>query len=211
MIRKIKIDAEKCDGSALCVNACSEGAIAIVDGEAAAYDEAAANGLRNAAAGQIPCGCPGAQAMAAGHAPPERYCTPEQCYASGQCCASARSELKQWPIQIKLAPINAPYFDGAHLLIAADCAAYAYGDFHSRYMKDRITLIGCPKLDNADYSEKLAEIMANNKIESVTIARMEVPCCVGIEDAVISAMHKSGKFVPWQLVILTIDGESVEA
>jgi len=166
IIGKLKVDAEKCDGCALCVNACNEGTV--------------------------------------GHAP-------EQCYTTGQCCASARSELRQWPVQIKLAPVNAPYFNGARLLIAADCAAYAYGDFHSRYMKDRITLIGCPKLDNTDYSEKLAEIMANNKIESVTIARMEVPCCCCIEDAVISAMHKSGKFVPWQLVILTIDGESVEA
>ena len=244
MIRKIiRIDTEKCNGCALCVNACSEGAIAIVDGKAALIRDDYCDGLGTclptcpagaigfeereaaaydgeahaAAAGQLPCGCPGANARALNHAPPGRCCAPvqssapEQCYAPGQCCASVRSELRQWPVQIKLAPVNAPYFNGARLLVAADCAAYAYGDFHSRYMKDRITLIGCPKLDNTDYSEKLADIMANNNIKSVTIARMEVPCCYGIEDAVISAMHKSGKFVPWQVVTLTIDGESVEA
>ena len=116
----------------------------------------------------------------------------------------------QWPVQIKLAPVNAPYFQGAHLLIAADCSAYAYGNFHDRFMKNRITLIGCPKLDSGDYAEKLTSIIAGNDIQSVTVVRMEVPCCGGIERAVKSALQASGKFIPWQVVILTTDGRIKE-
>ena len=109
-------------------------------------------------------------------------------------------------MQIKLAPINAPYFDGANLLIAADCTAYAYGNFHEKFIKNHITLIGCPKLDNADYSEKLTEIIRLNDIKSVTVVRMEVPCCGGIEHAVKTALQNSGKFIPWQVKVISTDG-----
>ncbi|CCX74334.1 4Fe-4S binding domain protein [Dorea sp. CAG:105] len=116
------------------------------------------------------------------------------------------SQLSQWPVQIKLAPINAPYFDGANLLIAADCTAYAYADFHNRFIRNRITLIGCPKLDAVDYTEKLTSIIAGNDIKSVTIVRMEVPCCGGLEYAAKEALKASGKFIPWQVVTVNIDG-----
>ena len=116
------------------------------------------------------------------------------------------SQLSQWPVQIKLVPVNAPYFNGAHLLIAADCTAYAYGNFHQRFIKNRITLIGCPKLDEGDYAEKLTRIIAENDIQSVTIVRMQVPCCGGIENAAKRALQASGKFLPWQGVPVTTDG-----
>ena len=121
-----------------------------------------------------------------------------------------KSMLSQWPVQIKLAPVNAPYFDGAKLLIAADCSAYAYGDFHNRFIKGHVTLIGCPKLDNVDYSEKLTEIIKNNNIKSVTIVRMEVPCCGGLELAAKKALQESGKFIPWQVVTLSLDGQILD-
>ncbi|MCF0247871.1 MAG: ferredoxin, partial [Synergistes sp.] len=120
------------------------------------------------------------------------------------------SELSQWPVQIKLAPVNAPYFDGAKLLIAADCTAFSRADFHERFMKNKITLIGCPKLDGVDYSEKLTEILKNNDIKSVTVVRMEVPCCGGIEAAVKKALQASGKFIPWQVVTLSLKGEIID-
>lgn len=123
--------------------------------------------------------------------------------------ASARSidsQLRQWPVQIKLAPVNAPYFNGAHLLVAADCTAYAYGNFHQDFIRGKITLIGCPKLDEGDYSEKLTEIIKNNAIKSLTIVRMEVPCCRGIERAAVTALQNSGKFIPWQVVTISTDG-----
>lgn len=120
---------------------------------------------------------------------------------------SVSSKLRQWPVQIKLAPINAPYFDGANLLIAADCSAYAYGNFHNDFIKNKITLIGCPKLDSVDYSEKLTAIIANNNIKSVTVVRMKVPCCGGIEYAVKTALQNSGKFIPWQVVTISTDGK----
>ena len=120
------------------------------------------------------------------------------------------SMLSQWPVQIKLAPVNAPYFDGAKLLIAADCSAYAYGDFHNRFIKGHVTLIGCPKLDNVDYSEKLTEIIKNNNIKSVTIVRMEVPCCGGLELVAKKALQESGKFIPWQVVTLSLDGQILD-
>ena len=112
----------------------------------------------------------------------------------------------QWPVQIKLAPVTAPYFEGAHLLVSADCAAYAYGNFHGRFMKNRVTMIGCPKLDEGDYSDKLTEILRHNNIQSVTVVRMEVPCCGGIERAVVTALKNSGKMIPWQVVTISTDG-----
>ena len=121
-----------------------------------------------------------------------------------------KSMLSQWPVQIKLAPVNAPYFDGSKLLVAADCSAYAYGDFHNRFIKGHVTLIGCPKLDNVDYSEKLTEIIKNNNIKSVTIVRMEVPCCGGLELAAKKALQESGKFIPWQVVTLSLDGQILD-
>lgn len=235
MIRKIiKIDKEKCNGCGLCANACHEGAIGMVDGkatllrddycdglgdclpvcptgaitfverEAAAYDEAAVQ-ANMAKKGKTPCACPGSQSkllevqekMAAKR---EEEATP----------VAVPSRLRQWPVQIKLAPIKAPYFDGAKLLIAADCTAYAYGNFHEEFMKGKITLVGCPKLDMVDYSEKLTEIIKQNDIQSVTIVRMEVPCCGGMELAAKKALQVSGKFIPWQVVTISTDGKILD-
>lgn len=228
MLRKIiKIDENKCNGCGACAAACHEGAIEMVNGkakltredycdglgdclpacptdaitfeerEAPAYDEEA---VRRAKAGKhggtLPCGCPGTQSRAI------RRDTPVQ----AQPEAAATSRLSQWPCQIKLVPVNAPYFDNANLLIAADCTAYAYGSFHNDFIRGRITLIGCPKLDDGDYTEKLTQIIANNNIKSVTVARMEVPCCAGIENAVKRALQASGKFIPWQVVTFSTDG-----
>jgi len=222
MIRKIiEIDEGKCNGCGLCVEACHEGAIGMVDGkaqllredycdglgaclpacptgaitfverEAAEYNEAAVK-----AAQTLPCGCPGTDARAIerkeAHKPAER--------------TETQSELRQWPVQIKLIPANAPYFENANLLIAADCAAYARAGFHSEFMRNKITLIGCPKLDEGDYSEKLTAILQSNNIKSVMVIRMEVPCCGGIENAVKTALQNCGKILPLQLVTLTTDG-----
>jgi len=237
MVRKIvKIDGEKCNGCGLCVDSCHEGAIAMVNGkavltrddycdglgnclpacpvgaiaieerEAEAFDEAAAMAAvamakATAQTAEPGCGCPGsnARSLKAG----------AENAASGNVVARV-SELRQWPVQIKLVPINAPYFKDAHLLIAADCAAYAYADFHGTFMKHKITLVGCPKLDDGDYSEKLTEIIARNDLKSVTVVRMEVPCCGGIEHATVKALKNSGKFLPWQVVTLTTDGKVVQ-
>ena len=128
-----------------------------------------------------------------------------------QLNTSVESELRQWPVQIKLVPVNAPYFKDANLLIAADCTAYAYGNFHQEFIKNRVTLIGCPKLDEGDYSEKLTQIIANNDIKSVTIVRMEVPCCGGLENAAKKAIKDSGKFLPWQVHTISVDGKILEA
>ena len=124
--------------------------------------------------------------------------------------AEMQSRLRQWPVQIKLVPVNAPYFDGAKLLIAADCTAYAYAAFHEKFIKNHITLVGCPKLDSVDYSEKLTEIIANNNIKSVTVVRMEVPCCGGLEHAAKTALQNSGKFIPWQVVTISTDGRILD-
>lgn len=130
--------------------------------------------------------------------------------AAEESAAELTSELTQWPVQIKLVPVRAPYFDGAKLLVAADCTAYAYANFHKKYIRNHITLIGCPKLDDVDYSEKLTQIIAQNDIKSITVVRMEVPCCGGIEQAVKNALAASGKMIPWQVDIISTDGRILE-
>lgn len=229
MKRKIiQINQEKCNGCGLCVNACHEGAIGLVEGKAALLRDDYCDGLgdclpacptgaisfeeREAAAynpeavraakettERLPCGCPGTQSKVI-----------ERSVCAVPSAAVQASQLQQWPVQIKLAPAAAPYFDNAHLLIAADCTAYAYGNFHTDFMKNKITLIGCPKLDPGDYSEKLADILMQNTIQSVTVVRMEVPCCGGIESAVKTALRKSGKLIPWGVHVISTDGRLME-
>ncbi|MBS7402072.1 MAG: 4Fe-4S binding protein [Oscillospiraceae bacterium] len=194
-----------CDGLGDCLPVCPTGAISFVEREAAAYDEAAvmASKAKAAEGDTLPCGCPGTQSRAIKHmelSMSETLKMPDE----------QPSRLSQWPVQIKLAPINAPYFNGARLLVAADCTAYAYGAFHERFIKGRITLVGCPKLDSVDYSEKLTEIIRQNDIKDVTVVRMEVPCCGGIENAVKAALQNSGKFIPWQVVTISTDGRILD-
>ena len=237
MIRKIiHIDEEKCNGCSACAKACHEGAIAMVNGkaklmredycdglgdclpacptgaitfterEAKEYDKAAAeeNKRKKAQAegGVLPCGCPGSRSKEIRRENADN--------SSAAAAPAAISRLSQWPVQIKLLPVNAPYFGGAKLLIAADCTAYAYAAFHEDFIKGHITLVGCPKLDSADYSEKLTEIIKNNDIKSVTVVRMEVPCCGGLELAAKKALQDSGKFIPWQVVTLSTDGRILD-
>ncbi len=224
MIRRIiHIDEEKCNGCGACAAACHEGAIGMVDGkakllrddycdglgdclptcptgaitfverEAAAYDEAAVKARQ--------AGCPGSRAAAIRH---------EEA-SSEAPTGEAPSRLSQWPVQIKLAPVTAPYFQGAKLLVAADCTAYAYGAFHERFIRGRVCLIGCPKLDGVDYAEKLTAILQNNDIRGVTVVRMEVPCCGGIQRAVETALQNCGKRLPWQVVTISTDGRLLDA
>ncbi len=200
-----------CDGLGDCLPACPTGAITFVEREAAAYDEQAVMDNKRRKMQEkmkkegmtLPCGCPGSRSRKIEHAEAEGSCAAE---------TSARpvSRLSQWPVQIKLVPTNAPYFDGAKLLIAADCTAYAYAAFHEDFIKGHITLVGCPKLDGADYSEKLCEIIRDNDIKSVTVVRMEVPCCGGLEHAAKTALQKSGKFIPWQVVTVSTDGRILD-
>ena len=234
MVRQvIKIDEDKCDGCGLCVSACHEGAIGLIDGkakllrddycdglgnclpvcptgaisfeerEAAEYDEAAvAENMESKQPETLACGCPGTHS---------KVIKREECEANKETeqkqSSTSETHLNQWPIQIKLVPPTAPYFNKAHLLVAADCAAYAYGGFHKEYMKNRITLIGCPKLDEGDYTDKLTAILKINDIKSVMVARIEVPCCSGIENAVKNALRNCGKMIPWQVVTISTDGK----
>ncbi len=229
MKRKIiKIDETKCNGCGACATACHEGAIEMIDGkakltredycdglgdclpacptnaisfeerEAPAYNEAAVIAAKKKKEAPLPCNCPSTIAHSI-HRNEEAIIS-----------APIQSRLSNFPIQIKLAPINAPYFHGADLLIAADCTAYAYGNFHEEWMKNRITLIGCPKLDGVDYAEKLSAIIQRNDIKSVTVVRMEVPCCGGLEMAVKRALMASGKFIPWQIVTISTDGKILD-
>ncbi len=195
-----------CDGLGDCLPACPTGAITFVEREAAAYDEKAVMENKKRKMREkikkegmiLPCGCPGSQSKKIEHT----ECAEEEIFHTKPV-----SRLSQWPVQIKLVPVNAPYFDGAKLLIAADCTAYAYAAFHEEFIKGHITLVGCPKLDSVDYSEKLAEIIRNNDIKSVTVVRMEVPCCGGLEQAAKTALQQSGKFIPWQVVTISTDGK----
>ena len=184
-----------CDGLGDCLPACPTGAITFVEREAAAYDEQAVKENQRKKQ-QAQGGCPGQRMRQFSHSPSSP--------------GERVSQLAQWPCQIKLAPVNAPYFDGAKLLIAADCTAYAYAGIHEDFMAGKVTLIGCPKLDSVDYSEKLTQIIAQNDIQSVTILRMEVPCCGGLEMAAKKALQQSGKFIPWQVVTLSVDGKILD-
>ena len=227
MKRKIiKIDETLCNGCGLCAAACHEGAIEMVDGkakltredycdglgdclpacptgaitfeerEAPSYDHAAVLAAKAAKAAPQPCGCPGSMS---------RTIRPEH-QAPSPTAGTVPSQLRQWPVQIKLAPVNAPYFDGCHLLIAADCTAYAYGSFHQDFIQGKVTLIGCPKLDEGDYTEKLTAILAGNHVKEVTVVRMTVPCCGGIQRAVQTAVAASGKDIPLHVVVISPDG-----
>ena len=233
--RIIEIDQDKCNGCGACAAACHEGAIAMVDGkaqlmrddycdglgdclptcptgaitfverEAAAYDEQAVMENKQRKMRKegmaLPFGCPGSQSRNIQRQDVPAVETPQ---------AQQTSRLSQWPVQIKLVPVNAPYFDGARLLIAADCTAYAYAAFHERFIKGHSTLVGCPKLDSVDYAEKLTESIRENDIKSVSGVRMEVPCGGGLELAAKKALRQSGKFIPWQVVTVTVDGRLVE-
>ncbi len=237
MKRKIiKIDQKKCTGCGLCAQACHEGAIGMIDNkakllredycdglgdclpacpagaicfeerEAPAYDrEAAAKNKQqkmNTQVNPLICDCPGTQSKIITHATAR--------YDEVNNDSNISSRLSQWPVQIKLVPVNTPYFKQARLLIAADCTAYAYADFHEKFIKGHITLVGCPKLDNVDYAEKLTEIIKNNDIKSVLVVRMEVPCCGGLENAVKMALQDSGKVIPWQVVTLSTEGNILD-
>lgn len=230
----IKIDEEKCNGCGICVNACAEGALQLINGKAKLVSESYCDGL-----GACLPNCPmDAISIETRESDPfdeeavQKYLdsknenkptAPSPCFSCPSksavtlkkeeplSCSTAPvqigSELGQWPCQLKLVPINAPYFNGANLLVAADCTAFAYGNIHKDFMQGKVTLIGCPKLDNSDYSEKLAEIIKNNDIKSISVLKMEVPCCNGMTNAVKNALIKSGKMIPWQITTITVNGE----
>lgn len=233
MIRKIiKINQDKCNGCGACAAACHEGAIQMIDGkavltredycdglgdclpacptnaisfeerEAPAYNEEAVRQAKLQKQPEtLPCGCPGTQSRQIQRTP--------QTNPAEITTTAAVSQLSQWPVQIKLVPIQAPYFDGANLLVAADCTAFAYGNFHNQFIRNHITLIGCPKLDEGDYTDKLTHILCNNHIQSITVVRMEVPCCGGIEAAVKRALEASGKEISCQVVTISTDGRII--
>ncbi|MDD7289913.1 MAG: 4Fe-4S binding protein [Clostridiales bacterium] len=196
--KAVLLREDYCDGLGDCLPVCPTGAITFEEREAPAYDAAAVQKAK-AEKAPLPCGCPGSHSKAIHR---------EQA-APAPGPGAVPSQLSQWPVQIKLVPPTAPYFNGAHLLIAADCTAYAYGNFHQDFIRGRVTLIGCPKLDAGDYSEKLTQILAYNDIQSLTIVRMEVPCCGGIEHAAKRALLASGKEIPWQVVTIAADGRIV--
>ena len=201
MIRKIiKINEEKCNGCGACATACHEGAIEMIDGKAKLTRENYCDGL-----GDCLPACP-MDAITFEEREASAY---DEAAVLASKRANENSHLLQWPVQIKLLPTRAPYFDGANLLIAADCTAYAYGNFHKEFMNNRITLIGCPKLDAVDYTEKLTAIIKNNQIQSITVVRMEVPCCGGIEYAAKKALQMSGKLIPWQVITISTDGKII--
>ena len=236
----IHIDREKCNGCGACAAACHEGAIEMIDGAAVLTREDYCDGLGDCLpacpTGAITFEereAPAYDAQAVQTAKEQKQQpepTSHSCHGHGGGCPGSRakairrdtakvtvgsvgsvpSQLAQWPCQIKLVPVRAPYFDGANLLIAADCTAYAYGNFHADFMKNHITLIGCPKLDDGDYAEKLAQIIAYNDVKSVRVLRMEVPCCGGLENAVKRALMASGKFIPWQVVTVSSVGKILE-
>ena len=213
--KAVLVSDSYCDGLGDCLPECPTGAIKIVERESAPYDEAAVMARQAAAKGHaapapaparpLPCGCPGSMAKAIARPAPSAA----QAAPSAPAGAPA-SELTTWPVQIKLVPVNAPYLANASLLVAADCTAFACADIHRRFMRNKVTLIGCPKLDEGDYSEKLGAILAANDIKSVTVLRMEVPCCGGIAAAVKTALQKSGKMIPWQVVTISTDGAILE-
>ncbi|MBQ3647602.1 MAG: 4Fe-4S binding protein [Spirochaetia bacterium] len=211
MVRKIiKIDEEKCNGCGLCANACHEGAIEMINGKAKLVRENFCDGF-----GDCLPACPtGAITFEEREAPAYDEKAVQQAKRQSQIVQESSvpvmSQLRQWPCQIKLLPIQAPLYDGAKLLVAADCTAYAYANMHEDFMKGKITLIGCPKLDSVDYSEKLTEIIKNNDIKSVSIVRMEVPCCGGLQRAAENALKASGKFIPWQVVTISRDGKIID-
>ena len=207
MIRRIiEIDEDKCNGCGACAAACHEGAIGMVDGKAKLLRDDYCDGLGDC----LPT-CP---TGAIRFVEREAAAYDEQAVLENQKKAAPAviqpSQLAQWPCQIKLVPVNAPYFQGAKLLIAADCTAYAYANVHQEFMRGKVTIIGCPNLDDVDYSEKLTQILENNDIKSVTILRMEVPCCGGLEMAAKKALKESGKFIPWQVVTISIDGKILD-
>ena len=230
----ITIDEDKCSGCSLCVSACHEGALQMIDGkarlitdsycdglgaclpecptgaitiserDAEAFDEVAVKAHLSkgaAVAEDLPCGCPGTQASSQ---------TASQTAMQDPAQTRMESQLRQWPVQIKLVPVKAPYLQNANLLVAADCTAFAYANIHNDYMKNRITLIGCPKLDEGDYTDKLTAILENNEIKSITVLRMEVPCCGGIANAVKAALVRSRRMIPWQVVTIGTNGEILQ-
>ena len=237
--KMIAIDEEKCNGCGLCVTACHEGALQLENGkakivrddycdglgnclpvcptgaisfevrEAAPFDEEAVKRKQTLEKEKeqktlppLPCGCPGTQSKSFKRA--------EKPVSTAVSTAEPVSRLSQWPVQLKLVPVNAPYFEGAKVMIAADCAAYAYGNFHEKFIKGKVVLIGCPKLDEGDYSDKLTEIFKRNNIKSVTVVRMEVPCCGGLANAAVTALKNCGKMIPWEVVTVSTDGELLE-
>jgi ferredoxin len=231
MLRQIiKIDKEKCNGCGLCVSACHEGAIGMEAGKAKLVRDDYCDGLGNCLPvcptgaitfeerdtlefdeeavkvnmehvkpEKLACGCPGTHSK-----------TIDRIEKVNIENTSVNTQLNQWPVQIKLVPVNAPYFKNANLLVAADCSAFSYGNFHNDFMKNKITIIGCPKLDEGDYTEKLSAIIKTNDIKSVTVVRMEVPCCGGIQNAVVNALKNSGKMIPWQVVTISTDGKILD-